>query len=67
MSIRPRLAVARDHVATPFPKLSLSEEVRELRKLAKDRRAASLALFRTKHPASPRSNVPPRRRERVAA
>ena len=49
MSIRPRLTVAPDHNATP----SLAEEVRELRKLAKDRRTASLGLFRnsTRHPA----------------
>ena len=69
MSIRPRLTVAPDHNATPSPKLSLAEEVGELRKLARDRRVASLALFRnsTKHPASQRTNVPPRGRERVAA
>jgi hypothetical protein len=69
MSIRLRLTVAPHHNATPSPKPSLAEEVRELHKLAKDRRAASLALFRnsTKHPALPRTNVPPRGRERVAA
>jgi hypothetical protein len=64
MSIRPRLTVAPEHNATP----SLAEEVRELRKLAKDRRVASLALFRdsTKHLASPVADVPRRRREPVA-
>jgi hypothetical protein len=69
MSIRPRLTVAPDQNATPSLKLSLAEEVGELRKLASDRRTASLALFRnsTKHPALQRINVPPRGRERVAA
>lgn len=65
MSVRPRLTVAPDHNATS----SLAEEVRELRKLAKDRRVASLALFRdsAKHLASPITGVPRRRREPVAA
>jgi len=69
MSIRPRLTVAPHHNAPPSPKFFLAEEVRELHKLAKDRRAASLALFRnsTEHPALPRTNVSPRGGERVAA
>ena len=48
-------------------KPSLAEEVRELRKLAKDCRAASLTLFRdgSKHLASPITDVPRRRREPV--
>ena len=56
MFVRPRLTVAPDHNAAPSPKLSLAEEVGELRKLAEDRRVASLALFRnsTKH-------IPPRK------
>jgi hypothetical protein len=67
MSMRPRLTVA--HSATPSPRLSLVEEVRELYALAKNRRVASLALFRnsTKHPALRRTNVSPRGRERDAA
>ena len=69
MSIRPRLTVAPDQNATPSLGLSLAEELRELRKLAMDRRAASLALFRnrTKHRALQRTNVPPHGRERIAA
>jgi hypothetical protein len=69
MSVRPRLTVAPDLNATRSPKLSLAEEVGELRKLASDRRAASLTLFRnsTKHPTLQRTKVPPRGRERVAA
>jgi hypothetical protein len=53
MPIRPHLKVAPEHNATPYFRPSLAEEVCELRKLAKDRRTASLALFRnsTKHPA----------------
>lgn len=64
MSIRPCLTVVPDHNARP----SLAEEVRELRKLAKDRRAASLVLFRdsTKHLALTGTGVPRRRREPVA-
>jgi hypothetical protein len=62
MFVRPRLTVAPDQNAAPSPRLSLAEEVRELRKLAEDRRAASLSLFRnaTKPPLS-------RGRERIAA
>jgi len=43
--------------------------VRELRKLAKNRRAASLALFRngTKPPAFPRPTGSPRSRKPIAA
>jgi hypothetical protein len=46
MSIHSRITVAPDHDATPSLKPSLAEEVRDLRKLAKDRRVASLVLFR---------------------
>lgn len=65
MSVRSRLFVVLDQNATP----SLAEEVRELRKLAKDRRAASLVLFRnnTRNPALPGLNLPRRGRERRAA
>ena len=65
MSIRSRQSVPHDHNAA----LALAEEVSGLRKLAKDRRAASLVLFRnnSKHPALPGISLPRRRRERVAA
>jgi hypothetical protein len=67
MFICPRLTVGPHHNA--FAEPSLAEELRELRKLAKDRRAASFALFRNsaRRPALPRINVPPRGREHVAA
>jgi hypothetical protein len=59
MSIHPRLTDATDHNATPFARSTLAEEVRELSNLSKDRRAASLALFRnsSKHPAVARTNA----------
>ena len=60
MSILSCPSFAHDHNAAR----SLAEEVRGLRKLAKDRRAASLVLFRnnSKHPALPGISVPRRRR-----
>jgi hypothetical protein len=66
MFIRQRLTVTPHHNA--FAEPSLAEELRELRKLAKDRRAASFALFRNsvRRPALPGTNVPSRGRERVA-
>jgi hypothetical protein len=46
----------------------VAEEVRQLRELAKDRRAASLASFlRGKRPPSPRPTKSPRDRTRLAA
>jgi hypothetical protein len=53
MPLRSHPKVAPEHNATPYFRASLAEELRELRKLAKDRRTASLALFRnsTKHSA----------------
>jgi hypothetical protein len=65
MSIRPRPTGALHYNAAP----SLAEEVRGLRKLAKDRRAASLVLFRTnaKRPTLPRIDVRRTGRERIAA
>jgi hypothetical protein len=69
MSIHSRLTVAPDHDATPSLEPSLVEEVRGLRNLAKDRRAASFVLFcnSTKHPALPRTNALPHGRQRLAA
>jgi hypothetical protein len=69
MSIRPHLTIVPDQNATPSLKLALAEEVRELRKLAMDRRAASLVLFRnsSRHRALPRNNVAPRGRGHLAA
>ena len=48
---------------------SLAEEVRELHKLAMDRRAASLTLFRNsaKHPTIVSTDAPARGGEHVAA
>ena len=47
----------------------LAEELRKLRKLAMDCRAASLALFRNsaKHPAIANTDAPTRGSKRVAA
>jgi hypothetical protein len=64
MSVRPQLRVVPDRYTTA----SLAEELRELRKLAKDRRVASLALFRNgKRPPSPRPPKSPRDRTPLAA
>ena len=65
MSLRPNLTIIPGRNTT----ISLAEEVRELRKLAKNRRAASLALFRngTKPPAFPRPTGSPRSRKPIAA
>jgi len=65
MSVHPNLRVIPGRNTT----ISLAEEVRELRKLAKDRRAASLALFRngTRPPAFPRPTGSPRNRKPIAA
>ena len=65
MSLRPNLTIIPGRNTT----ISLAEEVRELRKLAKDRRAASLALFRngTKPSTFPRPTGSPRSRKPIAA
>jgi hypothetical protein len=63
MSVRPQLTVVLNRNTTA----ALAEELREPRQLAKDRRTASLALFRraVKRPAF-RSTDPPRRRTPLA-
>ncbi len=69
MSIRPHLSVVPGQNATSSVKLVLAAEVRELRKLAMNRRAASLVLFRDsgRYRALPRISVAPRGRGPLAA
>jgi hypothetical protein len=65
MSVRPRLTVIPDRTTMPF----VAEELRELRQLAKDRRAASLISRRNgaKPRALPQADLLPRRPKPVAA
>jgi hypothetical protein len=61
--------VAPDNFAAASLARSLAEEVRELRKLAMDCRAASLASFRNsaKHPTIANTDAPARGGKRFAA
>jgi hypothetical protein len=64
MSVRPQLTVVPDRNTMA----ALAEELRELRKLAKDRRVASLVLFRNgRCPLATRPTKSPRDRTPLAA
>lgn len=67
MAITP--TVAAENIAAASLERSLGEEVRKLRKLGLDSRAASFASFlnRAKHPAIANTAAPARRGKRVTA
>ena len=58
-----------NNIAAASLERSLAEELRELRKLAMDRRAVSLALFRnsSKHPTIAHTDAPTHEGKRGAA
>lgn len=69
MSHHPTTTIAPDHIETERGTRPIADEIRELRKLALDRRVASLTLFHNKghETAMPSDRMPLHRHVRTAA